>query len=113
MGPAQRSSPNSSAPTPVPSFSQPGRLRPYVARDIARFCGISRDTLYRTRFRRHMADGLPRPYSTNPLLWDRDTVDAWRRGHIVPAAANDALPHDAATDQEYRDIIARAYGRRA
>jgi predicted DNA-binding transcriptional regulator AlpA len=67
--------------------------RPYTASQVCQALGISLDTLYRTRTRRHDRDGLPRPISERPLCWERSGFDAWlTRFHPARpkvAAAND------------------------
>lgn len=88
----------------------------YSAAEIADDLGISADTLYRTRAVRETRDGLPKPYSTRPLLWDGPTYRAWRGRHHPMAlrapAANDSAPIAVpASIDEQRAFLHRAYGR--
>jgi hypothetical protein len=88
-------------------------LRPYTATDVCQAIGISLDTLYRTRQRRHQRDGLPKPINeTGPLKWERTGFDAWLTRHHPwrPQPANDtaALPEPASI-AESRARLARAY----
>lgn len=89
-------------------------MKPYTAKDVAHALGISTDTLYRTRETRHLRDGLPRPIcERGPLKFERSGFDAWLTRHHPmrpPAPANDPVaPPDAATDDEHRLRLARAY----
>lgn len=93
----------------------PHALR-YSARDVAEDLGITLDTLYASRGRRHLQDKLPMPYATKPMLWDGATYRAWRgRFHpsapAAPAVANDTAPIGAPqTDVEHRDHLRVVYG---
>lgn len=88
-------------------------MRPYTAREICEALGISLDTLYRTRERRHLADRLPRPISEHPLKWERSGFDAWLTRHHPmrpPAPANDVtLVPDDSSIAEARARLAAAY----
>ncbi|KQW22114.1 hypothetical protein ASC80_01585 [Afipia sp. Root123D2] len=89
----------------------------YTAFEVAQKIGISLDTFYRTRERRHGEDGLPRPISERgPLRFECTGIDAWLMRHhpARPAAraANDtslAPVLAAMTDAEHRDRLHRAY----
>ena len=91
-------------------------MRPYTASDICQALGISLDTLYRTRERRHDRDQLPRPIQEHPLRWERTGFDAWLTRHHParpPRPANDILDLPAPnTDEEHRVRLAAAYGSR-
>lgn len=111
----ERASPR---PPISPSTSVPPR--PYYGpKQIADFVGVSMSRFYRNKVREslYVGQGLPRPYCTEPLRWDRASVDAWRlRNH--PACrgqqpANDlvALP-PAATDAEHQAELHEIYGDR-
>lgn len=92
-------------------------LRPYSAREICEALGISLDTLYRTRERRHEHDKLPRPISEHPLKWERSGFDAWLTRHHParpPRPANDvAIVPDDGSIAEARARLAAAYGARS
>lgn len=88
---------------------------PYSSTEVATAIGVSLDTFYRTRRLRHERDGLPSPISERgPLKWERTGFDAWLTRHhpMRPKTiANDAFaPPPAASDQEHRDRLRRAYG---
>ena len=92
-------------------------LPPYSSTEVARAIGVSMDTFYRTRHIRHERDGLPAPISERgPLKWERTGFDAWLTRHhpMRPmTTANDTfLPPPAATDEEHRERLRTAYGRR-
>ena len=91
-------------------------MKPYSARDVVDMLGISLDTFYRTRARRHDEDGLPRPISERgPLKFERTGFDAWMKRHhpLMPryAPANDPHSIPAMSDQDHRDRLAVAYSR--
>lgn len=83
----------------------------YGAKDMAAFCGVTLDVFYRTRLDRQ-ARGMPAPYSSNPLSWLCERVDAWRAGRVMPQAANDTAPVADKTVAQHRDDLAREYGAR-
>lgn len=87
--------------------------RPYTAREICTALGITLDTLYRTRERRHLVDALPRPISEHPLRWERSTFDAWNTRHHPlrpPRPANDPVaPPEPVTVEEHRALFHQAY----
>lgn len=89
-------------------------LRPYTASDICEAIGISLDTLYRTRERRHERDDLPRPITEHPLRWERSGFDAWLTRHHPgrpPRPANDRIrPPDAVTIEEHQALFHAEYG---
>jgi hypothetical protein len=88
---------------------------PYSSTEVATAIGVSLDTFYRTRRLRHERDGLPSPISERgPLKWERTGFDAWlTRYHPMrrKTIANDAFaPPPAASDEEHRERLRRAYG---
>ena len=88
---------------------------PYSSTEVATAIGVSLDTFYRTRRLRHERDGLPSPISERgPLKWERTGFDAWlTRYHPMrpKTIANDAFaPPPAASDEEHRKRLRRAYG---
>jgi predicted DNA-binding transcriptional regulator AlpA len=88
-------------------------IRPYTAPEICEALGITLDTLYRTRERRHDRDGLPRPFQEHPLKWERSGFDAWLTRHHPlrpPRPANDVavVPDDGSITERARPAVAYA-----
>jgi len=88
---------------------------PYSSTEVAAAIGVSLDTFYRTRRLRHERDGLPSPISERgPLKWERTGFDAWLTRHhpMRPKTiAIDAFaPPPAASDEDHRERLRRAYG---
>jgi hypothetical protein len=96
--------------------SRPQSMQPpYSSIEVATAIGVSLDTFYRTRRLRHERDGLPSPISERgPLKWERTGFDAWLTRHhpMRPKTiANEAFaPPPAASDEEHRGRLRRAYG---
>jgi hypothetical protein len=95
--------------------SLPRLLPPYSSTDVAGAIGVSLNTFYRTRQTRHERDGLPAPISERgPLKWERTGFDAWLTRHhpMRPKTiTNDTFaPPPAASDEEHRQRLRKAYG---
>lgn len=89
-------------------------IRPMNSREVASRIGVSLDCFYKNRERYRMIDGMPAPISGHGrMAWERTGMEAWLTRHHPmrpPMPANDPVrPPDAATDDEHRLRLARAY----
>lgn len=88
----------------------------YSARELAQLLRVSVDCLYRTRLVRERRDALPAPFQLKPMLWDRNSIDAWRLRHHparagLPQPANDfAATLSLESDEDQLARFHAAYG---
>ncbi len=88
--------------------------KPMTCAEIAQRLGMSLDNFYKSRGRLHQVDKMPRPLNERgKAAYDRASMEAWFSRHNPmrpPAPANDPVtPPDAATEDEHRLRLARAY----